>query len=102
MPVTYAPMDFWHVVFARTGSAIPKIFPRAAGVTLLGLVAALLLHFDFLDGEFTERPKSAVRALALARTTQSESNSGTPGCTVFGCTTFGCTNLTVPVHFRLL
>lgn len=39
MPVTYAPMDFWHVVFARTGSAIPKIFPRACGVTLLGAAA---------------------------------------------------------------
>jgi len=36
MPVTYAPMDFWHVVFARTGSAVPKIFPRAFGVAMIG------------------------------------------------------------------
>ena len=38
MPVTYAPMDFWHVVFARTGSAVPKIFPRAFCVSMLGAI----------------------------------------------------------------
>lgn len=51
MPVAYAPMDFWHVVFARTGSALPKVFPRALGMTTLGVVAATLVHFDMMKIE---------------------------------------------------
>lgn len=60
---TYDPKDYWHVVFARYGSGIPSILPRAlmlmpytAGIALLdhyGLMGDGEIVFDAIQAPFT-------------------------------------------------
>ena len=49
---TYDPKDYWHVVFARYGSGIPSILPRALMLMPYTVGIALLDHYNLMgDGD---------------------------------------------------
>mmetsp|Transcript_19055 Transcript_19055/g.56857 ORF Transcript_19055/g.56857 Transcript_19055/m.56857 type:complete len:288 (-) Transcript_19055:1577-2440(-) len=49
MPVAYNPTEFWNVLFAQTGSAIPKALPSSMAMLPLAVAAQVFNHYEYVS-----------------------------------------------------